>query len=199
MVNRISLNVNAGAYQLSARYQIYIYNKPLTMNISLARSTTLSSPRVKALLKIALDSQKRTMPFIYLAAGILFLFGLLAVLLLQFETKKVQRKPNAARKITILKRLMLCFLWTSTALAFGASFSSTQLAKIIQRTDTSSVGVISQSLIIEAGVGLQVLQWLAASFSFLFSAGVSSIFMVAGDHQTTASKTSLGSGDIPDF
>lgn len=101
------------------------------MNFSTARSSTLSSPRVKSLLKIALDNQSKTIPFVLLAGGILFLFGFLSVLLLQFEKKKVQRKPNAARKITVLKRLMLCFVWTSTALAFGASFSTTQLAEII--------------------------------------------------------------------
>ena len=135
------------------------------------------------------------MPFVFLAAGILLLFGLLSVLLLQFEHKKAQRKTNAARKNTILKRLMLCFVWTSTALAFGASFSTTQLAKMIQRTNASSVSIVSQSLFVEAGAGLQVLQWLAASFSFLFSMGVSSIFMVTGDHQETASKGNPGSVD----
>ncbi|KAL8756245.1 MAG: hypothetical protein Q9199_003067 [Rusavskia elegans] len=171
----------------------------LATNFSTARSSTLSSPRVISLLKIALDDQSKTMPFVLLAGGILFLFGLLSVLLLQLEKKKVQRKPNAARKIIVLKRLMLCFVWTSTALAFGASFSTTQLAKIIQRTDTSSVSVVSQSLVIEAGAGLQALQWLAASFSFLFSIGVASIFMVTGDHQKTASKGASGSDDIADF
>lgn len=213
LVKRISLNVNAGTYQCrsisslstilgAADFVVQIpcaSVKLLTVVSPPARSSILSSPRVKALLKVALDSQSKTMPFAFLAAGILFLFGLLSVLLLQFEHKKAQRKANAARKITVLKRLMLCFVWTSTALAFGASFSTTQLAKMIQRTNASSVSVVSQSLVIEAGAGLQVLQWLAASFSFLFSTGVSSIFMVTGDHQETASKGNSGLADADNW
>ncbi|KAL8671591.1 MAG: hypothetical protein Q9168_003915 [Polycauliona sp. 1 TL-2023] len=175
--------------------------KRISVNVNAARSSTLSSPKVKALLKIALDTQSKTMPFVLLAAGIMFLLGLLSVLLLQFETKKAQRKSNAARKITVLKRLMLCLVWTSTALAFAASFSTTQLSNISQRTGARSDGVVAQSLIIEPGTGVQVLQWLAASFSLFFSAGVSSVFMVNGDHQGTSWKgtSTLRSGDIDDF
>lgn len=139
------------------------------------------------------------MPFVFLAGGILFLFGLLSVLLLQLEKKKVQRKPNATRKIIVLKRLMLCFVWTSTALAFGAAFSTTQLAKIVQRTTASSVAVVTQPLVIEGGAGLQALQWLAASFSFFFSTGVSSIFMETGDHQKTAPRSTYDPDDVPSF
>ena len=173
--------------------------KLLTRDLFPVRSSILSSPRAQAVLKIALDSQSKLMPFVFLAAGFMFVFGLICVLLLQFETKKAQRKVTAARKIIILKRLMLCFVWISTALATGASFSSTQLAKIIQRTNASSVSVVLPSLVVEAGAGIQVLQWLAASFSFLFSIGVSSIFMVTGDHQQRGSKRSSGSGSGDDF
>ncbi|KAL8993364.1 MAG: hypothetical protein Q9169_006397 [Polycauliona sp. 2 TL-2023] len=187
VIKRISVNVNAGEYQ-----------SPFHQSASVAVACPLYGT-AKSLLKIALDNQSKTMPFVLLTAGILFLLGLLLVLLLQFETKKVQRKTNSARKITIFKRLMLCLVWTSTALAFGAAFSTTQLSKIIQRTNASSVSVVTQSLIIEPGAGLQVIQWLAASFSFFFSVGVSSIFMVTGDNQTTTTKSSLGTSDIDDF
>ncbi|KAI4217809.1 MAG: hypothetical protein LQ349_009012 [Xanthoria aureola] len=173
--------------------------KRFSLNFNADRLSTLSSPRGKYLLKIALDNQSNTMPFVLLAGGILFLFGLISVLLLQFEEKRVQRKPNAARKMTVLKRLMLCFVWTSTACAFAASFSTTQLARIIQRTNTSSISVFLQSIIIEPGAGLHALQWLAASCCFLFSTGISSIFMATGDHQRLASKGTLDSNHIADF
>ena len=176
-----------------------ILRKPLITNFSTARLSTLSSPGGKYLLKIALDNQSNTMPFVILAGGILFLLGLLPVLLLQFEEKRVQRKPNAARKMTVLKRLMLCFVWTSTACAFAASFSTTQLARVIQRTNISSIGVVMQSIIVESGAGHQALQWLAASCCFLFSTGISSIFMATGDHQRLASKGTLDSNHIADF
>lgn len=169
------------------------------METSTARSSALSTPKVKTLLRIALDTQSKTMSFVLLAAGFSFLFGLFSVLLLQIDLKKVQRKPTAARKIMVLKRLMLCFVWTSTALAFGAAFATTQLAKIIQHSSTSSVSVVSPTLVIEGGTGVQVLQWLAASFSFLFATGVSSIFMEAGKHQHSASKGAASFDEAPEF
>ncbi|KAL8918050.1 MAG: hypothetical protein Q9208_007572 [Pyrenodesmia sp. 3 TL-2023] len=173
--------------------------KRISLNVNAARSSALSTPKVKALLKIALDTQSKTMSFVLLAAGFSFLFGLLSVLLLQIDLKKVQRKPTAARKFMALKRLMLCFVWTSTALAFGAAFATTQLAKIIQQTSPSSVSVVSDSLVIEGGTGIQVLQWLAASFSFLFATGVSSTFMEAGKHQQSTSKGAASFDETPEF
>ncbi|KAL8871043.1 MAG: hypothetical protein Q9174_003046 [Haloplaca sp. 1 TL-2023] len=168
--------------------------KRISRNVNEARSSILSSPRAQAVLKIALDTQSKLMPFVILAAGFMFIFGLICVLLLQLETKKAQRKVNSARKITVLKRLMLCFVWTSTALAISAAFSMTQLAKMVHRNNASSVSVVSSSLVVEAGAGVQVLQWLAASFSFLFSIGMASMFMVTGDHHVNG-RSGSGSGD----
>lgn len=178
---------------------MYIPGGLLIPDLSTDRSSTLSSPKVKELLKIALDNQTKIIPLFLLAAGMSFLFGLLSALLLEFETRKAQGKCNTARKITIVRRLMLCFLWTSTALAVGAAFSTTQLAEIVRSTTASSVGVITHSLVIEGGTSLQVLQWLAASFNFLFSTGLSSIFMEVGDHQNSASKNDYPPDDVPSF
>ncbi|KAL9004767.1 MAG: hypothetical protein Q9188_002424 [Gyalolechia gomerana] len=164
-----------------------------------ARSSTLSVPHVKALLKIALDNQAKTISWVLLAAGISFVFGLLFVFLPQFNLKRVQRKPTAARKIMILKRLMLCFLWTSTALAFSASLTTTQLARTIQRPSTSSTSIVANLFIIEGGMGLQVLQWLAASLSTFFATGVSSIFVGAGGDGQSATKDAFGSDDVPEY
>ncbi|KAL8901657.1 MAG: hypothetical protein Q9207_005089 [Kuettlingeria erythrocarpa] len=162
--------------------------KRISMKVNAARSSALSAPKAKVVLKIALDTQRKTSSFVLLAAGFSFLFGLFSLLLLQIDLKKIQRKLTAARKIIILKRLMLCFVWTSTALVFGAAFATTQLAKVIQHTSSTSGSVVSNSLVVEGGTGVQVLQWLAASFSFLASAGVSSIFMDAGKHRQLISK-----------
>ncbi|KAI4172851.1 MAG: hypothetical protein LQ346_008515, partial [Caloplaca aetnensis] len=127
----------------------------LTRFQSTARSSALSAPKAKALLKIALDTQSKTSSFVLLAAGFSFLFGLFSLLLLQIDLKKVQRKPTAARKILVLKRLMFGFVWTSTALAFGAAFATTQLAKVIQHTSSNSVSIVSSSLVVEGGTGVQ--------------------------------------------
>lgn len=99
----------------------------------------------------------------------------------------------------ILKRLMLYFLWTSTALAFSASLTTTQLARTIQRTSTSSTSVVANSLIIEGGMGLQVLQWLAASLPIFFATGVSSIFVGAGGDGQSATKDAFSSDDVPEY
>lgn len=173
----------------------------ISVNVDTARSNTLSNPRVRALLKIALDNQSKTISWVLLAGGIFFLLGLLFVLLLQFSRKSAQRKPTTARKMMVQRRLMLFFIWTSTALAFGASLATTQLAKIVNRTSASSTSVVANSLLIEPGTGLQVLQWLAATFSFSFAIGVSSIFTGAGGDQDSSIKgtSSLGSGDSDDF
>lgn len=169
------------------------------LETSLARSNTLSTPNVRRLLQIALDNQNKTVSYVLLAAGFFFLFGLLSLLILQITLRKAQPKPNAARKVKILKRLMLSFLWTSTALAFGASFATTQLAKILQRTSTSATSVVAESLVIEQGAGLEALQWLAAAFSFLFTTGVAWMFLDAGDRQHSMRKGDSGFDDVPEF
>lgn len=138
------------------------------------------------------------MSWVLLAAGSSFLCGLISVLLLQLNLKKVQEKPNAGRKVMILRRLMLCFVWTSTALAFGASFSTTQLARTLQHTSPSSNSIVTDLLVIQGGASLQALQWLAASFSFFFSTGVSSIFVDIGVDQSVP-KMAPTYGDVPDF
>ncbi|KAL9022582.1 MAG: hypothetical protein Q9185_000293 [Variospora sp. 1 TL-2023] len=173
--------------------------KEISLNVNAARSNILSTPNVRRLLKIALDNQNKTMSYVLLAAGFFFLFGLLSLLILQITLRKAQPKPNAARKVKILKRLMLSFLWTSTALAFGASFATTQLAKILQHTSTSATSVVAESLVIEQGAGLEALQWLAAAFSFLFTTGVAWMFLDAGDRQHSMRKGDSGSDDVPEF
>ncbi|KAL9031068.1 MAG: hypothetical protein Q9196_000878 [Gyalolechia fulgens] len=177
--------------------------KQISLNMNavhqIARSSTLSNPRVEALLKVALDNQAKTISWVLLAAGISFFFGLLSVLLLQFNLKRVQREPTAARKSMIVKRLMVCFIWTSTALAFGASLATTQLARAIQHPSSSATSVVAHSLIIEGGTGVQVLQWLAASLSFFFATGVSSIFDGVGEDQEWNVKGATRSDDTDDF
>ena len=160
-----------------------------------ARSSTLSNPHVKTLLKIALDTQANTISWVLVAAGITYLLSLLLILILQFNRKRVQRKPTTARKIMVLKRMTLFFVWLSAALVFGASLATSQLARAIHRTSASSVGIVASSLVIEAGQGVQVLQWLATSFSFWFATGISSIFAGAGGDGEPSSSSSKGSLD----
>ena len=157
----------------------------------------LSSPRVKTLLQIALNNQSRTIYIFLLLAGFSFLFGLLMLLSLHINMHKAQQKPSAGHKKMILKRLMLTFSWTSTALAFGAALAATQLAKSLQHTSTTNATVVASSLLVEGGAGLQVLQWLAASSSLLFSAGVSSIFIRKdGDYQSSVTSSSSSDTEV---
>lgn len=172
--------------------------KHISLIVDSARSTTLTTPNVKALLGTALENQKRTISWVIILAGIAFLLGLLSVLLLQWNLKQVQQKPNAGRKIMILKRMMLCFLWASTALAFGAALTASQLARTLHHTSRSPTNMITDSLIVETGTGFQVLQWLAASFSFFFSIGISLISTGQGKRRLD-SKGPSSFDDVPDF
>lgn len=172
--------------------------KQISLAVNAARSSTLSTPKVRSLLAIALENQKRTISWVILVAGFSFLLGLLSVLLLQWNLKKIQQKPNAGRKIMILKRMTLCLVWTSTALAFGASLTASQLAKTLRHTSHSSVSIIASSLVIEGGAGLHALQWLAASSSFFFSTGISLILSDAGESRFEA-KGPSSFDDMPDF
>lgn len=172
--------------------------KHISLIVDSARSSTLTTPNVKALLSIALENQERTISWVIILAGFAFLLGLLSVLLLQWNLMKVQQKPNAGRKIMILKRMVLCFLWASTALAFGAALTASQLARTLQYTSRSPTNMRTDSLIVEAGAGFQVLQWLAASFSFFFSLGISSISTGQGERRLD-SKGPTSFDDVPDF
>ncbi|KAI4184861.1 MAG: hypothetical protein L6R41_004467 [Letrouitia leprolyta] len=157
----------------------------------------LSNPRVKKLLKVALNIQAKTISWVFLAAGIFFLLGLLFVLLLQFNRKSAQPKPTTPRKIMVQRRLMLFFVWASTALAFGAALATTQLAKVVQRGSPSSTSVVSTTLIIKEGTSVEILQWLAASFSIFFAMGVSSIFVGVGGGQRSKARVTDFSPGFP--
>ena len=168
------------------------------MNVNEARSRTLTNPSVRSLFKIALDNQKKMIAWILVAGGISFLCSLLSLLIYQVNLKKVHQEPNNGRKILILKRLTFCLLWSSTSLAFGASLITTQLARVLQHTSQSSISVVTSSLVIEGGIGLQVLQWLAAAFSFMFSAGISAILIRVRESPFIA-KGPPSFDEVPDF
>ena len=170
----------------------------ISPTVNSTRSSTLTTPNVKALLNIALENQRRTISWVIILAGFIFLLGLFSVLLLQWNVKNVQQNPNAGRKIMILKRMMLCFLWASTALAFGAALTASQLARTLQHTSHSPSNMITDSLIVEAGAGFQVLQWLAALFSFFFSVGISSISTGQAERRLDF-KGPSSFDDVPEF
>ena len=173
----------------------------ISTNVNATRSSRLTDPHVKTLLSIALDSQSKTIVWVLLLSGISFLFSLLFLLLLQLDLKKVQRKLNADRKIMVLRHLMLSFVWTSTALAFGASLATSQLAKVLQHTSNVAISVVAPSITIQGGSGLQALQWLVFALSVFFSTGVSLIFpQVQGGRSMNKEMPSFQDvHDVPDF
>lgn len=155
-------------------------------------SSMLTDSTNKALIDTGLTIQRKTIYWVPLAAGLAFLLALLVLLLLELHLNKAQPKPNATRQKLILKRLLLTGAWASTALVFAAAFSTTQTAATIGHSAAASSGanaaqrhvsqflIADDDLVIEPGVVLQTLQWLAFSFSFFFCIGVSSVFMGAG-------------------
>ena len=134
----------------------------------------LSNANVKALLKVALDNQRRTVAWVLPTAGILFLLSLLSLLLLHWDQEKTQQTFDS-RKFMMLKRMTISLVLVSTMLAFSAALAASQLARSLQHNSHSSSSLIVDTVVVEAGAGLQVLQWLAASFSIFFSTGISLI------------------------
>lgn len=151
-------------------------------------SSILTDSTNKALIEIALTIQSKTIYWVLIVAGLALLLAFLVLLLLQLHLKRAQPKPNAARKKLIFKRLLLTCAWVSTALVFAAALSTTQTAANLRHTVAPGVNAdqhvsqsfVSDTLVIEPGVVLQTLQWLAFSFPLFFCTGVSSVFMSAG-------------------
>lgn len=109
----------------------------------------------KTIFDTGLEFQSTVIYWIILTAGILYMLGLVSLSLLKIKMKKTAHSLSQ-------QRVTMCFLWTSTALAFAASLSVTQIVNTLEIWPT-------QSLAMETGTAVQVLQWLATSFSLLFS------------------------------
>jgi hypothetical protein len=103
-------------------------------------------------------------------ASILFTLSLASLALLKLSLKS---RSTRTHRTTFYKPNTVSTLWLSTALAFAAALSTTQTFGVLQYSTTL---LNTSELKVMPGVALQVLQWLAFSFSAVFTMGVSSMF-----------------------
>lgn len=114
------------------------------------------------------------------------MIGLLFLIFLKRHIKANQNSGPESWKL-FLKHTSLGVAWTSTALAFAAAISITQTTSALQFLTTS----FRSPVVMEAGLVLQVLQWLICTFSFFFAFGLTAIF------RTRAGSTSYDNAPPP--
>ncbi|KAK3328250.1 Ca2+ regulator and membrane fusion protein Fig1-domain-containing protein [Cercophora scortea] len=132
-----------------------------------AKTDAASNAVVKDLVSTALDLQKQVFVSILAGAGLLFVVGLVFLFLLKRDIANPQ--PDKPRRSAIIRRGTFGMLFLSSALVFTAALATTETAGALQY---SSSATKDAPILLEAGITLQVLQWMAFGFSLLFTLAV---------------------------
>jgi hypothetical protein len=119
------------------------------------------------------------------AAGIQFFIAVTLLTLLKRNLRDA--KATSLKRRMLYKRGSIGSLWFSAALALAASVSTTEAVGALQSLYSMETLFDFQVKIV-AGIPLQVLQWLAFSFSTAFALGISMVFK-----STDGAVTSAGS------
>jgi hypothetical protein len=120
------------------------------------------------LITTALDLQSGTFIAVLTGAAVLFVFSVIALLLLKRDVQSPSSWEHP-RRSTIIRRITYGMLFGSTALVFAAALATAQAAGALEY---ASAGMSHASVLIEAGTTLQVLQWITLGFQVLFSLAV---------------------------
>jgi hypothetical protein len=122
-----------------------------------------------SMISSALVLQTRVLNVLVIAS-VLFILSLASLALLKLSLKSRSTRPQ---RTTLYKLNTVSTLWLSTSLALAAALSTTQTFNVLQYSTTL---LNTSEIKMTPGVALQVLQWLAFSFSAVFALGVSSMF-----------------------
>jgi hypothetical protein len=117
------------------------------------------------------------------AAGIFFLLGVLALLLVKAAQKKEKSQPYPEKRQSAFQRALFSSVSTtrllalSAALSLTAAYSTTSTLAALQFV-TSSERETKERIV--RGTVLEVFQWLVFSFSTLYLLGINGILGVRG-------------------
>ena len=128
------------------------------------------SADVGDVLPFALALQSKIFLFLPTVSGVLYLAGLLCFLLLKRDLKRPSSSGNAVKRRGRWKHWVLGLVYGSVAFALASAIGLAQaVAGLIAVTRISDSSSFPFEIL--AGIGLQVLQWLALAFLALFGIG----------------------------
>ncbi|KAI0973454.1 Ca2+ regulator and membrane fusion protein Fig1-domain-containing protein [Xylaria arbuscula] len=148
-----------------------------TITQDLSHNGLSISSNIGTLLSVALTIQSSIFPCLMAAAGVFFLVGLVALMLL----KRSFKKPNPRKPLRpkLFRTATMLFGGTATALAIASAVATTETANALGfAASTSAIG--NDTISLSPGIALQVLQWLAVAFSVLFQLSLTQMFKVEG-------------------
>ncbi|KAF1360421.1 hypothetical protein EJ07DRAFT_154874 [Lizonia empirigonia] len=135
----------------------------------LEKTANHNTPTNLLLISSTLALQSKVLNVLVIAS-VLFTLSLASLALLKLSLKS---RSTLHHRATLYRSITISSLWLSTALALAAALSTTQTFGVLQYSTTL---LNTSELKVMPGVALQVLQWLAFSFSAVFALGVSSMF-----------------------
>jgi hypothetical protein len=122
---------------------------------------------VKQLIDSALTLQSKVFICLFVGAGGFFVSAIVLLVVLKRDLKR--KNGGIDRKSTIMKTFMIIMLSLSTALALASAVATTEATGALQFASTINA---DSSVMMDPGLPLQVLQWLAFALSVLFTIGV---------------------------
>jgi hypothetical protein len=132
------------------------------------------------LLQTGITMQGKIFPPIFVASGLCFTLGLIALGIADTQLARAKRQSGTAVKkplLAVASKAMLCL---STGLVFGASLSTTMTISgmtFIARSEGSHINVLP-------GILVQALQWAASGLLVLFTLGAFILLREEAPQQT---------------
>jgi Ca2+ regulator and membrane fusion protein Fig1 len=139
-----------------------------------------------SLLQFALITQTKIIIPVIIAGGVTFLLGVLSLLNLKWQERRMlasHKASSASQSLRRLKSHTVLLLWLSVMFAFGASLSSNISVGALAFTTDS----FKTQFTIQAGKALQAIQWTKFTLVFLFSAGVTEMLWARNGHSAGSS------------
>jgi hypothetical protein len=122
---------------------------------------------VKQVIESALTLQSKVFICLFVGAGVFFVNAVVLLVVLKRDLKS--KNGGNGRRSTVTKVAMITMLSISIALALASAVATTEATGTLQFASTIYA---DSSVLVDPGLPLQVLQWLAFAFSVLFAIGV---------------------------
>lgn len=138
-----------------------------TNDTKTANATAAAPAPLRDLVATALQIEDKIFGWTLVAAGMMFLIGLVFM----FIHKRHNAKPELGKSFfrTIARRGTYCSLLFSTGLIFASALATLEAATALE---AASRATSSAAILMHAGRTIQVLQWMAFGFSMLFNLAV---------------------------
>jgi hypothetical protein len=142
--------------------------------------------QLRILLSTAITMQTRIFLYLLAAAGSFFLMGMIFLVPYKWSEKKVVLNGDMTASLWAqrFKRWLVITLWVSTGLATVSSASITQISAALQFW---TMVAAPWSIVVSAGVVLQVLQWLIVGLSTVL--GLAITLMVNANQVSSGTKS----------